>query len=106
MLLVDFMDTEICFAIDHRTSECGFVAVALLLRQENPISTSIIHFMGSPKPWDLGAEMLHPYADIWNEATAVAGLAFHKLRKYFQLYSWKRAWRIRRQYSVWKPIFR
>jgi hypothetical protein len=56
--------------------------------------------------WDLGAEILHPYADIWNEATAVAGLAFPKFRKYFQAYSWKRAWRIRRQYTFCKQIFR
>lgn len=91
--------------IEHISMKWSLLAFPGDKKQET-MSSSIIHFMGSPKPWDLGAEILHPYADIWNEATAVAGLAFPKFRKYFQAYSWKRAWRIRRQYTVWKPIFR
>lgn len=61
----------------------------------------IVHFVGSPKPWDLLAELYHPYSKIWVDAARKAGLIFPRLRKYFQNYSWKRAWRIRKQYSVW-----
>jgi lipopolysaccharide biosynthesis glycosyltransferase len=61
----------------------------------------IIHFVGSPKPWDLFGEFFHPYAKIWYEAARKAGLSFPKARRYFQLESWKRAFRIRRQYAPW-----
>lgn len=63
----------------------------------------LIHFMGSPKPWDLLGEIYHPYSQAWVDAAKKAGLLFPRIRKYCQLYSWQRAWRIRKQYSVWKP---
>ena len=62
----------------------------------------LIHFMGSPKPWDLLGEIYHPYSQAWVDAAKKAGLLFPRIRKYCQLYSWQRAWRIRNQYSVWK----
>lgn len=61
----------------------------------------IVHFVGSPKPWDLFGEIFHPYARIWYEAARRAGLLFPKARRYGQRDSWKRAFRIRRQYAPW-----
>ena len=61
----------------------------------------IVHFVGSPKPWDLFSEFFHPYAGIWFEAARRAGLSFPTIRRYIQRNSWKRAFRIRRQYAPW-----
>lgn len=61
----------------------------------------IVHFVGSPKPWDLFGEFFHPYARIWYQAAKRAGLLFPKTRRYGQRESWKRAFRIRRQYDPW-----
>jgi lipopolysaccharide biosynthesis glycosyltransferase len=61
----------------------------------------IIHFVGSPKPWDLLGEFYHPCRKIWYEAACLAGLAMPKTRRYFQIKSWKRALRIKNQYKVW-----
>jgi hypothetical protein len=61
----------------------------------------IVHFVGSPKPWDLFGEYFHPYSPIWNEAAEKAGLSSPKIGRYFRWKSWKRAFRIRRQYQAW-----
>lgn len=77
-----------------------------IIAAHNPISElqkgGILHFVGSPKPWDLFGEFCHPYSRIWVDAAKKAGLNFPRIRKYFQIYSWQRAWRIRKQYSIWK----
>jgi len=61
----------------------------------------IIHFVGSPKPWDLFGEFFHPYERVWYAVAKKAGLSYPKARRYFQRESWKRALRIRRQYAPW-----
>jgi len=61
----------------------------------------IVHFVGSPKPWDLFGEFFHPYASIWYEAAKRAGLRLPKIRRYIQRHSWERAFRIKRQYQAW-----
>jgi lipopolysaccharide biosynthesis glycosyltransferase len=70
-----------------------------------PISTpfegGIVHFVGSPKPWDLLGEFFHPYSKIWFETATEAGLSFPIARRYIQGSSWKRALRIKQQYRSW-----
>ena len=61
----------------------------------------IVHFMGSPKPWDLLGEFYHPYHDIWETAASSSGLEFPRIRKYLDPENWKRAYRIRNQYKTW-----
>jgi len=63
----------------------------------------IVHFVGSPKPWDLLGELYHPHSQIWLKAASRAGLKVPAIRKYFHLESWRRAYRIRRQYRCWFP---
>jgi lipopolysaccharide biosynthesis glycosyltransferase len=64
----------------------------------------IIHFAGSPKPWDLFGEFVHPSYSIWMEAADRAGIPGYRLAKYTRQKFWKRAWRIRNQYKQcsWK----
>ena len=64
----------------------------------------IIHFAGSPKPWDLFGEFVHPSFFLWMEAADRAGFAGHRWAKYARHKLWKRAWRIRKQYKQchWK----
>ncbi len=64
-------------------------------------SGGIVHFMGSPKPWDLFGEIKHPYSGIWVDAAKNAGLSFPRLRKYADPENWRRAYRIRNQYKCW-----
>ena len=61
----------------------------------------IVHFVGSPKPWDLLGEFFHPYQSIWYESASAAGIRFPKSRRYFRRESWKRAVRIKNQYAQW-----
>jgi lipopolysaccharide biosynthesis glycosyltransferase len=68
-----------------------------------PFELGIVHFVGSPKPWDLLGELFHPCSKIWLRAARQAGLKFPALRKYFHLETWRRAYRIRRQYRCWLP---
>lgn len=61
----------------------------------------VIHFAGSPKPWDLFAESFHPYHDLWIEASKNAGFKLPTLVKYLKIYNYLRAKRIYRQYKRW-----
>jgi lipopolysaccharide biosynthesis glycosyltransferase len=70
-------------------------------KRESMTANGILHFVGSPKPWDILAEFYHPYSKIWIDTASKSGLKFPRFRKYCQIYSWKRAWRIRKQYGVW-----
>jgi lipopolysaccharide biosynthesis glycosyltransferase len=105
---LDFHDQTIwnCVAkeiesIDGRWCHLAYPGILLQYPPKSFIR-GLIHFVGSPKPWDLLGEIYHPYSQIWVDAAKKAGLLFPRIRKYFQLYSWQRAWRIRKQYSVWK----
>jgi len=61
----------------------------------------ILHFVGSPKPWDLLGEFFHPYAETWYEVASKAGIQLPKISRYFKKEYWKRAYRIRNQYKSW-----
>lgn len=60
----------------------------------------IVHFVGSPKPWDLFCEFLHPHASLWYREAAAAGISFVKARRYLNGNFWARARRISRQYRA------
>lgn len=61
-------------------------------------SNGILHFVGSPKPWDLFAEFFHPFAQEWSVAAKRTGAGFYKYTKYLDGNAWRRALRIRKQY--------
>lgn len=84
--------------IDNRWCHLAFPGRAQV---DTEFPSGLVHFVGSPKPWDLLGEFYHPYSKVWIEAARRSGLKFPRIRKYFQIYSCKRAWRIRKQYSVW-----
>jgi len=65
------------------------------------ITDGLIHFAGSPKPWDLLAEFFHPYYEIWSEGAKRAGYNYPTLGKYFELHNYYRAKRISKQYNRW-----
>lgn len=68
-----------------------------------PLVPGIVHFAGSPKPWDLLGELSHPAYKIWEGAAREAGLRLTKFKKYFRKSDWQRAIRIRGQYGQWFP---
>jgi len=61
-------------------------------------NTGIAHFVGAPKPWDLGGEFIHDHYALWHHAELESGLCNLAAMKYFRKKMWKRAWRIRKQY--------
>lgn len=61
----------------------------------------ILHFAGSPKPWDLFGEFFHPYHSRYHTAALAAGCRCPSLAKYFDRNSWQRAARIKNQYEPW-----
>lgn len=61
----------------------------------------ILHFAGSPKPWDLLGEFFHPYYSRYRDAAQAAGYKSPALRKYLDPMSWERALRIKKQYKAW-----
>jgi lipopolysaccharide biosynthesis glycosyltransferase len=61
--------------------------------------TGIIHFCGSPKPWDLFAEHFHASYPIWKKAAQSAGLDGIGFSKYLSKPYYEKAWRIRKQYK-------
>ena len=84
--------------IDSRWCHAAFPG-ALIKKSCN--SGGILHFVGSPKPWDLFAEFFHPFARDWISASKKTGIGNYNIKKYYDLNSWTRAARIRKQYSCW-----
>lgn len=50
---------------------------------------SIMHLVGAPKPWDLGASSLHAYFDIWNAESQKTALPWPRSPNL----SWRRIYR-------------
>ena len=61
----------------------------------------IVHFAGSPKPWDLLGEFYHGAHPAWADAARKANRRVCRITKYLDYPAFVRAWRIRRQYAVW-----
>jgi lipopolysaccharide biosynthesis glycosyltransferase len=55
---------------------------------------AIIHYVGSPKPWDIGARLLLPYADQWFNALRRTAVPFVKRTAWLSPRSWARVPRI------------
>jgi len=61
----------------------------------------VVHFAGSPKPWDLLGEFFHPSYEIWKQAADAAGIRWHRFTKYLSISNIRRAKRIKTQYNQW-----
>jgi lipopolysaccharide biosynthesis glycosyltransferase len=59
----------------------------------------LVHFVASPKPWDLFGEVIHPQARIYHAAVAETALRFEEQKKYFRVSSWRRARKLIRSYG-------
>lgn len=51
---------------------------------------SILHYVGSPKPWDLGGRLVLPYAKPWWSELRKCYLPLHKRIPFLSASSWKR----------------
>jgi lipopolysaccharide biosynthesis glycosyltransferase len=56
--------------------------------------TGIIHYVGSPKPWDIGGKLLLPYARPWWNELHNSALPAWQRAPWLRLSSWKRFFRI------------
>jgi lipopolysaccharide biosynthesis glycosyltransferase len=50
----------------------------------------VLHYVGSPKPWDLGARFFLPYAEAWFEELSKTALPFNRRSTWLTGQSWKR----------------
>jgi len=66
-----------------------------------PFLPGIVHYAGSPKPWDLLGEYFHHSYKIWRDAAISAGMKNQTVTKYFDVCTLQRAVRIKNQYRVW-----
>lgn len=61
----------------------------------------MIHFCGTPKPWDILGELFHPYYREWKQIANQCGERFTNQKNYFSFAAIKRSWVSRRQYTIW-----
>jgi len=67
----------------------------------------MIHFVGTPKPWDLLGEIFHPGYQFWRKYALQSNAKVNPLVNYFSVKNLRRAYKARRQYSVWlEPFWR
>lgn len=90
-------DESIC-SLDHRWNQLAYPNGSALPGEPKD---GIVHFIGSPKPWDLAAEFFHVNAHLWSSLASSINGPLGPLSKYTHAKAWWRAWRIRRQYSRW-----
>lgn len=68
--------------------------------------TAIYHFLGNPKPWDIGAFLFSPGWPLFAEYVSRSRTWDEVARHYIRRDSVERAWRLRRNYSAaWKASF-
>lgn len=66
----------------------------------------IIHYAGTPKPWDIFGEIFHPCYKEWNQAAKNSGIKNNWIKNYFSIQSIKRANCAKKQYSAWIKILK
>jgi lipopolysaccharide biosynthesis glycosyltransferase len=74
------------------------------IKQDNARS-AIIHFIGSPKPWDILGEFINPHASVWYSEAKKLNLRYTIWSKYLSITSWSRAFRIKSQYPGLLELF-
>lgn len=68
--------------------------------------SAIYHFLGNPKPWDIGAFLFSPGWPLFAEYVSRSRTWDEVARHYIRRDSVERAWRLRRNYSAaWKGSF-
>jgi lipopolysaccharide biosynthesis glycosyltransferase len=77
----------------HRLDPAFNVKLSTVVR--TPVQEQgIYHFVGSPKPWDILGEFIHPYSSIWSEAAKGTSLSLAQRSAYLDTKSWVRFSRI------------
>jgi lipopolysaccharide biosynthesis glycosyltransferase len=84
--LLNALFADDCFHIDPKFNLKIYPSN---VKKEIP-SDCIFHFVGSPKPWDIGARLILPQARIWYRALRQTALPFTKRVSWFNLNSWLR----------------
>jgi lipopolysaccharide biosynthesis glycosyltransferase len=78
-----------CFPLDDRFN----VRLSTVERDEL-LPEGIYHFVGSPKPWDIFANLFHAYSRFWNGHRKSAGIGRWTLNPYLEPSAWRRLPRI------------
>jgi lipopolysaccharide biosynthesis glycosyltransferase len=59
---------------------------------------AILHFVGSPKPWDIAGRWVHPQAMTYYRALTATAIHAVKSNAWLKLSAWKRAYRVKGGY--------
>lgn len=83
------------FADDcHRLDRKYNVALTPAMNHSDMPSSGILHYVGSPKPWDIGARFLLPYAKPWYNDLRDTAVPFWLRLNSFNIRAWARLPRI------------
>ncbi|WP_263353465.1 glycosyltransferase family 8 protein [Acidicapsa acidisoli] len=63
---------------------------AITSRSEHIPSEAVLHYIGSPKPWDLGAASLLPYAKAWFLELRMTAIPLRRRIPWLTLSTWRR----------------
>lgn len=69
------------------------------LLKPNQIENAVVHFIGSPKPWDFLGKIIHPGYNLWYSYQKVYNIS--KSKKILSVY-WFRTWKIRK--SIYRGL--
>lgn len=84
--LLNALFADDCFRLDQKFNLKVYPSN---VKKDVP-ADGIYHFVGSPKPWDIGARLILPQARIWYRALKQTSLPFTKRVSWFNLNSWLR----------------
>ena len=103
LLAADQTALNVLFARDcHHLDPPFNVPLSTVFREKIP-EQGVYHFVGSPKPWDLFGEWIHPYGDLWKHAIEQTAIGLQQRVSYLSLRNWRRFPRIMGGY---RRIFR
>jgi lipopolysaccharide biosynthesis glycosyltransferase len=63
---------------------------AITSRSKHIPTEGVLHYVGSPKPWDLGASSLLPYAKAWFSELRMTALPLRRRIPWLSLSTWRR----------------
>lgn len=75
-----------CFHLERRYNVKVFPAAGIRDIAQNGIT----HYVGSPKPWDLGGNWLLPYAKPWWNDLRLCAVPLHQRSSWLSASSWRR----------------
>src|SRR5208282_900453 len=93
--ILNALFAEDCYRLDARYN----VKVYATTDPKRVPAAGVFHFVGSPKPWDIGGRLLLPHARRWYEALAKTAIPAYRRIFWLNPAAWSRMAKIRGGYA-------